>query len=73
MGGRSAPQPNVCAVWPQLFGQVKGEERRAQLAVWPTTLCSLFPPKGAPALSEVGQDAAADGVEQLNNATAHRS
>lgn len=72
VGGRGAPppQPNVRAVWPQLFRQVKrGGAASATGSVANNTLV-IISPKGAPALCEVGQDAAGDGVKQLSNAKA---
>lgn len=36
--------------------------------MWPTTIRSLFGPKGAPALFEVGLDSEGGDVRQLNNA-----
>lgn len=62
----------LCCMATTVSTSERGGAQRATGSVANNTQV-IISPKGAPALSEVGQDAAGDGVKQLNNAKAHRS
>lgn len=73
LSGRSAAQPRVCAVWPQLFGKWKGRSGEGNWQCGQQHSAHYFNQKGHLLCQRWARMQRGDGVQQLNNAKARRS